>query len=52
MPLHDGYYLLRIVSVDHPDPGPGGMFLTLVDYEKVRVEALGPHTFEAQKVSA
>ena len=52
MPLHNGYYLLRIVSLEHPNPGPGGMFLTLVGSDKVKVQAIGPHTHEAQKVSA
>ena len=50
MPLKPGWYRLRIVSTEHPDPGIGGMYLTLTPDGNVVVAALGPDTFEAQRV--
>ena len=52
MSLKPGWYRLRIVSTHNPDPGPGGMYLTLDHHGKVTVSAIGPDTKpEAQKVS-
>ena len=50
MSLH-GIYRLRIVSVEHPNPGVGGMYLTLTPDKQVTIEAMGPENFEAQRVS-
>ena len=51
MSLKPGHYRIRIVSVEHPNPGPGGMYLTLAPDGEVLVEAQVPSTFNRQKVS-
>jgi len=44
MSLKAGWYTIRLVSVEHPDPGVGGEYITLLPDGQVRVEPLGPVT--------